>query len=139
MRFFQTLLLAAAAVTLGAHALGAQTTELLWPGGARGAVGNEDVDKPSITIYPAPAGKATGTGIIVFPGGGYTHLAMDHEGKQIAEWLNSHGIAAFVSTYRLGPRYHYPAPFQDAQRAIRIVRSRAAEFAVKPDPRTRRA
>ncbi len=58
---------------------------------------------------------------------------MDHEGKQIAEWLNARGVAAFIVKYRLAPRYHHPAPLQDAQRAIRTVRSRAAEFDIGPD------
>src|SRR6185369_14954216 len=100
--------------------------ELLWPGGAPGASGTEDADKPSITVY-LPAARATGTGVVVCPGGGYAHLAMDHEGDQIARWLNSFGVAAFVLQYRIAPRYHYPAPLQDAQRAIRSVRARAGE------------
>lgn len=58
---------------------------------------------------------------------------MDHEGKQIAEWLNAHGVAAFVLKYRLGPRYHHPAPLQDAQRAIRYVRLNAAAMGIAPD------
>jgi acetyl esterase/lipase len=57
-------------------------------------------------------------------------VAADHEGKQVAEWLNSFGVSAFVLQYRLGPRYHHPAPLQDAQRAIRMVRWRAAEWSV---------
>jgi acetyl esterase/lipase len=106
--------------------------ELLWPSGAPGALGNEDADKPSLTFYLPEATRATGTGVVVCPGGGYQMLAMDHEGKQIAQWLNSIGIAAFVLKYRLGPRYHHPAPLLDAQRAIRIVRSRAQELHVSP-------
>jgi acetyl esterase/lipase len=58
---------------------------------------------------------------------------MDHEGKQIADWLNSLGVAAFVLKYRLGPRYHDPAPLQDAQRALRTVRSQAPAFGIRPD------
>ena len=107
--------------------------DLLWPGGAPGAVGTEDVDKPSITIYLPPAEKAQHSAVVICPGGGYAHLAMDHEGKQIAEWLNARGVAAFIVKYRLAPRYHHPAPLQDAQRAIRTVRSRAAEFDIAPD------
>lgn len=108
-------------------------TELLWPGGAPGAVGEEDLDKPSLTIcLPDPA-SANGIGVVVCPGGGYAGLAMDHEGKQVADWLNTHGIAAFILKYRLGPRYHHPAPLQDAQRATRMVRSRSEEFGVDPN------
>jgi acetyl esterase/lipase len=105
---------------------------LLWPDGAPGAVGNEAVDRPKITVYRAPAEKATGTAVVVCPGGGYVVLAADHEGKQVAEWLNSLGVSAFVLQYRLGPRYHHPAPLQDAQRALRMVRTRAAEWGVDP-------
>jgi len=102
--------------------------ELLWPGGAPGAVGTEDSDKPSLTIYPAPGKSAVQTGVIVCPGGGYGYLAKDHEGDQIARWLNSIGIQAFLLQYRIAPRYHYPAPVLDAQRAIRFVRAHAAGY-----------
>lgn len=108
-------------------------TVLLWPEGAPGAVGNEEADRPSLTIYLPPAERAVPTGVVVCPGGGYAKLAMDHEGRQVAEWLNSLGVAAFVLKYRLGPRYRHPAPLNDAKRAIRMVRSRAAEFRVAPD------
>lgn len=108
-------------------------TILLWPGGAPGAVGTEEADRPSLTVHLPPAQRAAATGIVVCPGGGYAKLAMEHEGRQVAEWLNSLGVAAFVLKYRLGPRYRHPAPLQDAQRALRIVRSRAAEFGVAPD------
>jgi acetyl esterase/lipase len=103
----------------------------LWPGGAPGAVGNEDADRPSLTIRLAP--KANGAAVVVCPGGGYRNLAMDHEGVQIADWLNARGVSAFILKYRLGPRYRHPAPLQDAQRAIRTVRARAEEFHVAPD------
>jgi acetyl esterase/lipase len=105
---------------------------LLYPDGAPGAVGAEAVDKPKITLYPAPAGAANGAAVVVCPGGGYGVVAADHEGRQVAEWLNSLGVSAFVLQYRLGPRYRHPAPLQDAQRAIRIVRARAAEWNVDP-------
>lgn len=106
--------------------------ELLWPRGAPGSVGTEERDKPSLTIYLPPADRATGTGVVVCPGGGYGALAVGHEGKDPAEWLVRHGIAAFVLRYRLGPRYHHPAPLQDVQRAIRMVRSRASEWHLDP-------
>lgn len=69
---------------------------------------------------------------MVCPGGGYGALANDHEGKQIAQWLNSQGISAFVLRYRLGPKYRHPAMINDVQRALRTVRARAAEFKVNP-------
>jgi acetyl esterase/lipase len=106
--------------------------ELLWPKGAPGAVGTEERDKPSLTFYLPPADKANGTAVVVCPGGGYGGLATGHEGKDPAQWLNRHGIAAFVLRYRLGPRYHHPAPMQDAQRAMRLVRSRAKEWNLDP-------
>jgi acetyl esterase/lipase len=105
---------------------------LLWPEGAPGALGTEAVDRPKITVYRAPAETATGAAVVVCPGGGYRVVAADHEGRQVAEWLNSLGVSAFVLQYRLGPRYHHPAPLQDAQRAIRSVRSRAREWNVDP-------
>lgn len=109
------------------------TTVLLWPNGAPGAVGSEDIDKPTLTIFLPIKGQANGTGIIVCPGGGYAHLATNHEGRQVANWLNSLGVAAFVLTYRLGPRYHHPVELGDAQRAIRMVREHAGEYGVAPD------
>lgn len=102
----------------------------LWPAGAPGALGNEPADIPTLTPY-FPKEKATGAAVIVCPGGGYSHLA-DHEGGPVAEWLNSIGVTAFVLKYRLGPRYQHPAPMQDAARAIRTVRARAAEWHVDP-------
>lgn len=106
---------------------------LLWPNGAPGAVGNEEVDKPSLQAYLPKHVRANGTAVIVCPGGGYGILAADHEGRQVAEWLNTLGVTAFVLRYRLGPRYRHPAPLQDAQRAIRYVRSRAEEYKLAPD------
>jgi len=106
---------------------------LLWPNGAPGAVGNEDADRPSLTIYALPPTHAPRSAVVVCPGGGYVGLAMDHEGRQIAEWLNSLGISAFILKYRLAPRYHHPAPMLDAQRAVRYVRSHAADYSLAPD------
>ncbi len=124
-----------ALVLLAAAAGVGQTpeTRLLWPNGAPGALGDAATDKPSIAIYLAPQEKASGAAVVVCPGGGYGTLALDHEGKQIAEWLNARGIAAFVLRYRLGPRYHHPVELGDAQRAIRTVRALTAEFRIAPD------
>lgn len=109
-------------------------SELLWPDGAPGANGDEANDKPMLMVSLPEKAKATGAGIVVCPGGGYGHLAMDHEGKQIAQWLNSFGVAAFICDYRhRGKGYGHPAPLQDVQRAIRTVRARAEEFGVRPD------
>lgn len=101
---------------------------VLWPNGAPGAIGTEPQDIPTITPFFAPKDKATGAAIIVFPGGGYSHLSEIKEGSDVAKWLNSLGITAFVLKYRLGMRYHAPSPLFDAARALRIVRSRAKEW-----------
>ncbi len=106
--------------------------EPLWPAGAPGAVGTENDDKPSLTISLPPTDKANGCAVVVCPGGGYGHLAVGHEGKDVADWLTAQGVTAFVLKYRLAPRYRHPAPLQDAQRAIRTVRARAAEWKVDP-------
>jgi acetyl esterase/lipase len=110
-----------------------QKTILLWESGAPGAQGGEDIDKPSLTVYLPAGANATKTGVVVVPGGGYQHLAMDHEGKAIAEWLNARGVVAFVLKYRLGPKYHHPVELEDAQRAIRTVRANAAEYGIAAD------
>jgi len=108
--------------------------ELLWPDGAPGAKGDQDGDKPSLTIYLPPKEKANGAAIVICPGGGYGHLAMDHEGHQVAQWLNSLGVAGFILKYRhRGVGYGHPAPLQDVQRAISKVRYQAKEFEIDPD------
>ena len=105
----------------------------LWPGGAPGAKGNDpEQDIPTLTAWLAPPENATGAAVVVCPGGGYGMLASDHEGKQVAEWLNSLGVSAFVLKYRLGPRYHHPAMLQDAGRAIRTVRALGQKWGVDP-------
>ncbi len=103
----------------------------LWPGAAPGALGDEERDKPTLTVYTPREGN--GTAVIVCPGGGYGALADNHEGRQVANWLNGLGVTAFVLKYRLGPRYHHPIELGDAQRAIRMVRAEAKEFGVAPD------
>ena len=79
-----------------------------------------------------PPGQGPFPAVVICPGGGYGGLAIDHEGKQVAEWLNSIGVAAFVLKYRLAPAYHEPAPMQDVNRAIRVVRSGASKWKVDP-------
>jgi acetyl esterase/lipase len=108
-------------------------TLLLWPGGAPGALGSEDRDKPSITLYMPSNTTGPLTAVIIAPGGSYRALSMNNEGRAPANYLNSLGVAAFVLRYRLGPRYHHPVELGDMQRAIRIVRSRAAEWHIAPD------
>ncbi len=105
----------------------------LWEKGAPGALGDRDEDKSTITYYAPVDASETRTAVIVAPGGSYHFLASNHEGRQVANWLNAMGVTAFVLKYRLGPRYHHPIELGDAQRAIRIVRARAAEFGIAPD------
>ena len=111
----------------------AQEALLLWPDGAPGALGNSTNDIPTLTVYRPDAAKATGAAIVVCPGGGYGGLA-SHEGPDYALFLNQQGITAFVLKYRLGSHgYRHPRMLEDAQRAIRTVRARAAEWKVDPD------
>lgn len=95
------------------------------------------VSHPTLTVWLPPAGKRTGTAVIVCPGGGYTHLAMTHEGSEVAAWLNGLGIAAFVLKYRLPSDVTMAdktiGPLQDAQRAVQLVRQRAGEWGVIPE------
>lgn len=100
-----------------------------------GIVRTYDVSQPTLTIYLPPAKKATGTGVIVVPGGGYGLLAIKHEGHDVAKALNDMGIAAFVLKYRLPDDSIMTdpsiGPVQDAQRAIQIVREKAKEYGIK--------
>ena len=122
------------AVTGWVASLQAQPTNSfpLWPGGAPGALGQQDKDIPTLTPYlPEPA-KATGAAIVICPGGGYGILA-SHEGEHYARWLNESGIAGFVLRYRLSPAgYRHPAMLQDAARAVRTVRAHAGEWKLDP-------
>jgi endo-1,4-beta-xylanase len=96
------------------------------------------VHKPSITVYLPDAKNATGTGVVIAPGGGHSTLWMDHEGYNVAKWLSEHGVAGFVLKYRLarekGSTYTIDGTsLADTQRAIRLVRSRAAEWGIDPN------
>lgn len=104
----------------------------LWPSGAPDAVGNEEQDKPHLEIFGA-SGAGRHTAVIICPGGGYSHLAYEKEGTRIAEWLNLRGITAFILTYRLTPRYRYPSPILDGERAVRWVRNHAEQYDIATD------
>lgn len=124
----------------------------LWPEGvpasfrpdslaAKGAVPPEEVladgrvahvSVPSMIMIPAGIDRPTGTAVVICPGGGYSFLSREREGYQYARWLSSLGITSFILNSRLGD-FGHPAPLQDVLRAIRIVRSRAAEFKIDPD------
>ena len=86
-------------------------------------------------IYPAPKENNTGIAVVVCPGGSYSHtMGIATEGFEVAEWLNSQGINAFVLKYRVGSQlYHHPAMIQDAQYAIHYVKQHAAEYGINPD------
>jgi acetyl esterase/lipase len=103
----------------------------LWEGAAPGAQGDQPGDIPSITVYRPAREKSSGAAFIVCPGGGYGGLAA-HEGKPVAEWLNSLGITGVVLKYRLGPKYHHPVEIGDLSRALRTTRARAKEWGVDP-------
>lgn len=127
----------ATSLALAAFAMAQPPTTIpLWEGKAPHAVGDTKTDKPSLTISLAPKEKANGTAVVVCPGGGYGGLADDHEGKQVAEFLNGLGVSAFVLKYRTAnkerPGPLHPAPLTDAQRAIRMVRAQAKEYGVDP-------
>jgi len=105
----------------------------LWPKGVPGAKGDDPkLDVPTLAVWLPRPETATGAAVVVCPGGGYAMLAEDHEGRQVAQWLNSLGVAAFVLKYRLGPRYHHPAMLDDAERAIRTVRAGGKKWGVDP-------
>lgn len=122
----------------------------LWPNGAPGSEsraaepekveGNNvcNVHNPTITPFVPAADKSSGTAVIICPGGGHSKLCLGHEGYALAEWFRDHGIAAFVLKYRLAREKGSTYTIQDhamadARRAIRLIRSRAAEWHVKTD------
>jgi len=114
----------------------------LWPEGVPGAkpgVGPEKneggslsaVTEPTLTVFAPAVDKPNGTAVIICPGGGYRFLSNEREGVQYARWLGTLGVTSFVLKYRLND-FGHPAPLQDVLRAVRLVRSRAAEFGVNP-------
>lgn len=123
-------------VTLGTLSAADPTPQTfpLWSGKAPLAVGDTATDKPELTVYKAA--KPNGTAVVVCPGGGYGFLANDHEGKQVAEFLNGIGVTAFVLKYRIAtkdrPGPLGDAPLLDAQRALRTVRAKAKDYDIDP-------
>ena len=93
-------------------------TESLWPDSAS-----------TITVHRPPRGKANGTAVVICPGGGYGALMMSYEGHDIARWLNRYGVVGIVLKYRIRPHRH-PLPMRDGQRAMRLVRVRAADWGI---------
>lgn len=95
-----------------------------------------NVSRPTITIFHAPKDKDTGTSVVICPGGGYSILAMDLEGTEVADWLNSIGVTGIVLKYRVPRRKDLPkhqAPLQDAQRAVSLVRANADQWGLRAD------
>jgi len=157
-KFACIALLAAALCTPLLRAESAPAPLKLWPGtapGEKGDIGEEkdmtkptdgkpggkviirlgNVSQPTITVYAPPADKANGAAVIVCPGGGYSILALDLEGTEVCEWLNSIGVTGVLLKYRVPKRAgleKYTAPLQDAQRAIGLVRSHAKEWHLDP-------
>lgn len=145
------LILAVAPAVMAADLPGPQTLDL-WPAAAPGEVGKIDaervehdgvrrvfnVSKPTITVHRPSPKIDTGTSVVICPGGGYNILADDHEGDQVAKWLNSIGVTGVVLKYRIPRREGTPqdvAPPQalmDAQRAMSLVRSKAGEMGLDP-------
>jgi acetyl esterase/lipase len=105
----------------------------LWPDGAPQAQGSEVTDKPALTLHFPAEEETTGAAVIVNPGGGYNILASDHEGLQVARWLNSLGVTAFVLRYRLKPAYPPSTALLDALWAVRYVRHHADEYSISPN------
>src|SRR5215213_1334174 len=106
------------------------TSQPLYPHGAPGAIGADVGDVPTLTPYDAK--DPDGSAMLIFPGGGYAHLA-PHEGEPVARWLAGLGITPFVVHYRLAPRYRHPAMLQDAAHAVRTVRALAREWKLDPN------
>jgi acetyl esterase/lipase len=100
----------------------------LWPNGVPGALGDAEADKPRLYPFVVQT-KSTSAAVLVIPGGGYQHVAIGHEGFQYARWLNTQGVTAFVLDYRVAP-YKYPVEIQDGMRAMRYVRTHAADYGI---------
>lgn len=130
----RAVLLSLLLVTIGAAVqAGEPDVQLLWPQGAPEAKGDQPADKPTLTIFLPDKQKAVGTAVVIYPGGGYGWVDADC-GRKFAEWFNAFGVTGFVVNYRQrGGGYGHPAPLQDAQRAVRIVRARAAEWKIAPN------
>jgi len=149
----QAILAVVSLVTIIGNLSGQSKVIDLWNGKVPGAIPNASfkqtvdssdnwtkmrfVTNPSLDMYPASGEKATGTAVIICPGGAYWGLAIGHEGAQVAKWLNSLGITAFVLKYRLPDNSIMEnksiGPMQDGQRAIRMVRSHAKEWGIDPN------
>lgn len=102
------------------------------PGVVEGTDSELDPTEPTLDIYLPDADKATGAAVLILPGGGYQILTVPGEGPAPARFFRSNHVAAFVLRYRHGPRYHYPTTLLDAQRALRLIKSKASEYHIDP-------
>ena len=136
-------MLLVAALLAGSLTAAEQPVINLWPEGVPGLRPDAtpekidgdhvtNVHQPTLTWFAAPAGQATGTAVIICPGGAYAVLSWGKEGVEPARWFNSLGVSAFVLRYRL-LEYGQPAPLRDVLRAVRWVRAHAAEYGVRAD------
>ena len=105
----------------------------LWNGRAPAAIADTSDDVPFLTVLQPQDPKPNHPAVIVAPGGSYKFLASIHEGREVADWFAARGFTAFVLRYRLGPRYLYPIPLQDSQRAVRLIRSHAQDYGIDPN------
>jgi len=105
----------------------------LWPGDAPQAKDSGVLHQPILTLHLPDASGANSAAVIVNPGGGYRTLASDHEGLQVAQWLNRMGIAAFVLRYRVAPTYHSSVSLLDGLRAVRHVRAYSDIYGIARD------
>ena len=126
------ILLSAALLTLSTTIFAQKPTTMpLWPNGPE-VVSSDGNDQAELTVYLPDANKATGRAVVCCPGGGYSHLAMDHEGHQWAPFFNTQGIALIVLKYRM-PHGSRMVPISDAEEAIKTVRSHATEWHINPN------
>ncbi len=130
-RFLLPLLLGTSLSLSAQGAAGFPPPLYLWQHGVPGALGHGVADQPQMYAF-LPKTRSTSTAVLVIPGGGYQIVAMGHEGVQIAGWLNTQGIPAFVLDYRVAP-YHYPAEIEDGERAMRLIRAHASEYGIDPN------
>ncbi len=146
----QNVLIFVCLIAISGNLFGQSKEINLWSGKIPGAIPNSNykqtvdsennwtkmrfITNPTLDMYPAPKEKATGTAVIICPGGSYWGLAISHEGKEIAQWLNSLGVTAFVLKYRLPDDAIMTdksvGPLQDGQEAIRLVRRHAKEWGI---------
>lgn len=110
------------------------STVRLWPGNAPDAKGQACEDVPTLTVFEPQPGYGNGSAVLVVPGGAYSGLASNLEGRQVADWFTARGFVAFILRYRLPSNgYLLPVPLLDARRAVQVVRAQASQYRVDPN------